>query len=499
MKIDRSAGILLHVTSLPGGFGIGDLGKEAYNWLEFLNLSGCALWQILPLGPTGYGDSPYQCFSSFAGNPFLISPELLLSEDLLAEDDLKIRPDFPIGRVDYGQVISWKIELLDKTYECFVAHANPEVTEDFNRFIEAQKFWLEDYALFMALKDAHQGKAWVEWEKALRDREPIALKEARQQLAKAVTRHAFRQFLFFRQWNVLHTRAKELGITIIGDIPIFTAHDSCDVWANPDLFYLKKDGKPSFVAGVPPDYFSKTGQLWGNPLYRWNIHARQGYAWWIRRLKAVLNMVDVVRLDHFRGFAGYWKIPGDAKTAEIGRWVRGPGKHFLRAIKTALGDLPIIAEDLGVITPDVIAMREEYDLPGMKILQFSFANGPDNPFLPHNYPKNCVVYTGTHDNDTVQGWYERVPENEKDFYRRYLDHDGSRVAWDMIRACWASVANFAIAPFQDFLELGNEARMNYPGSLGGNWAWRVTQELIDSRLVERIREINYLYGRLKTA
>jgi 4-alpha-glucanotransferase len=497
MKFNRSAGILLHITSLPSEFGIGDLGKEAYNWLDFLNRAGCGIWQILPLGPTGYGDSPYQCFSSFAGNPYLISPELLFADGLLTENNLFDRPDYPAERVDYSQVIPWKLGLLDKAFEKFEATSEPRLSSEFFDFKASQAFWLDDFTVFMALKDAHHGTPWDSWEAALRDHEPKALEKAENKLEKEIARHAFRQFVFFRQWNALHRRAKELGITILGDIPIFTAHDSSDVWANPELFYLDKNKKPSVVAGVPPDYFSQTGQRWGNPLYRWNIHAEDGYAWWIKRLKSTLSMVDIVRLDHFRGFASYWEIPGSAPTAEMGRWVHGPGKRFFRAVKNALGDLPIIAEDLGVITPDVIDLREEFNLAGMKVLQFAFANGPQDPFLPHNYPRNCAAYTGTHDNDTVRGWYERVTEEEKEFYRRYLNRDGSQVAWDLIRACWGSVATYAIAPLQDFLDLGNEARMNYPSSLGGNWTWRVAAESIDNDLAKRIREINYLYGRLK--
>lgn len=497
MKLNRSAGILIHITSLPGDYGIGDLGKMAYRWLDFLDQAGCGLWQILPLGPTGYGDSPYQCFSSFAGNPYLISPELLLTDKLLTQNDLYPLPNFPVEKVDYGLVIPWKLHLLDKAYDRFESDGGKALGAEFDEFKGAQGFWLDDFTLFMALKDAHHGESWDKWEIPLRDRHPQPMATAREKLSKEIDRHAFRQFLFFRQWKSLRLRAAELGIAIIGDLPIFAAHDSSDVWANPELFYLRKNKKPSVVAGVPPDYFSPTGQLWGNPLYRWNVHARQGYAWWLKRLKATLDLVDIVRLDHFRGFASYWEIPGTAKTAEIGRWAPGPGKHFFRAVQKGLGDLAIIAEDLGVITPDVIELRDEFNLPGMKILQFAFANGPQEPFLPHNYPRNCVVYTGTHDNDTARGWYERVPEPEKEFYRRYLKRDGSEVAWDLIRACWSSVANYAIAPLQDFLNLGNEARMNYPSTLGGNWRWRVISEFVNDALADQIREINYLYGRLK--
>ncbi len=358
--------------------------------------------------------------------------------------------------------------------------------------------WLDDFALFMALKEAHGGAPWHTWEKPLRERQPEALVNARKQLAIAIQRQIYRQFLFFRQWSKLRNLAHEKNIQIIGDIPIFVAHDSADVWANPHLFHLDATGMPTFVAGVPPDYFSPTGQLWGNPLYRWDVHAASGYTWWLERIKATLDMVDIIRIDHFRGFAGYWEVPGKAKTAEIGRWVPGPGKDFFRSIRQSLGDLPIIAEDLGVITPDVVEMRDTFDLPGMRIFQFAFDSNPEDPFLPHNYSANCVVYTGTHDNDTVRGWYERVPEKDKAFYRRYMDRDGSTVNWDMIRGVWSSVAVFGLAPMQDFLNLGNEARMNYPGKPSGNWMWRMSNDAQTPELQANIKELNYLYSRMNT-
>ena len=495
MKYKRSSGILLHPTSLPGPFGIGDLGPNAFQWVDFLSKSGCKLWQILPLGPTGYGNSPYQCFSSFAGNPYLISPELLLQDGLLYHDDLTDLPQISQERIDYGQVILLKLRILDIAFENFKKNTNQKIITQNNQFFMHNAHWLEDFALFMALKDFHQGVAWTDWEANFRDREPAAMAKIKDELRPEINRHAFRQFCFFRQWAKLRSYCQAAGIRIIGDIPIFVAHDSSDVWANPGLFNLDDQGKPVVVAGVPPDYFSETGQLWGNPLYRWDKHAEDHYAWWVTRIKATLKLVDLIRLDHFRGFAGYWEIPGDAKTAVHGQWVAGPGEHFLQAIMQTLGELPFIAEDLGVITPDVIALRENFDLPGMKILQFAFAADPEDPFLPHNYPRNCVVYTGTHDNDTARGWYERVDESEKAFYRRYLHRDGSNVAWDLIRACWSSVAMFSIAPLQDFLDFDNHARMNYPGSLGGNWEWRFKWEDIDSTLIEKIKEINYLFSR----
>lgn len=495
MKFKRSSGILLHPTSLPGPYGIGDLGPQATRWVDFLSEVGCGLWQVLPLGPTGYADSPYQCFSAFAGNPYLVSPDLLLEEGLLRPKDLSDRPSLSAGYVDYGSIFQWKPALLDRAYARFCQDGTPALRQELAAFQAAQAGWLDDFALFMALKEAFGGAPWVNWPAPLRARRPEALAAARQQYAEVIERQVFRQFLFFRQWTALRSYAHDKGLRIIGDIPIFVAHDSADVWANPGLFYLDDAGRPTVVAGVPPDYFSPTGQLWGNPLYRWDLHQQSGYAWWLKRIRAVLELVDIVRIDHFRGFAAYWEVPGDAPTAETGRWVPGPGKDFFSAVRQALGDLPIIAEDLGVITPDVEELRDSFDLPGMKIFQFAFGSDSTDPFLPHNYPQNCVVYTGTHDNDTARGWYERVPESEKDFYRRYLDRDGSQVAWDMIRAVWMSVAVFALAPLQDFLHLGNEARMNYPGNPQGNWTWRMPEGALSAALCRYIAELNTLYSR----
>lgn len=497
MKFSRSSGILLHPTSLPGSYGIGDLGPQALRWIDFLADSGCRLWQVLPLGPTGYGDSPYQCFSSFAGNPFLISPEALLKEDLLHPDDLYDRPRFPVGKVDFSVVINWKLGLLDRSFHRFTNTNSPKLKVEFTQFCAEHSAWLDDFALFMALKEAHGGAPWPTWEAALRQRNPQALSEARQKFDVAIQRQLYRQFIFFRQWNRLHAYAREKEIQIIGDIPIFVAHDSADVWANPDLFFLDKIGRPTVVAGVPPDYFSPTGQLWGNPLYRWEVHTASGYAWWLSRITAVLQMVDIIRIDHFRGFAGYYEIPVDAPTAETGRWVPAPGKDFFTTVRNALGELPILAEDLGVITPDVVELRDSFELPGMRIFQFAFGDGPAYGFLPHHYPVQCVVYTGTHDNDTALGWYQRVGDEEKDFYHRYMDRDGSNVSWEMIRGAWSSVAVFALAPMQDFLELDNAARMNYPGNPSGNWTWRMPANALTEELKTRIKEINYLYSRDK--
>lgn len=495
MNFERSAGVILHPTSLPGIFGIGDLGPQAHSWIDFLADSECNLWQVLPLGPTGYGDSPYQSFSAFAGNPYLISPEALLKDDLLHSSDLENLPPLPTDRVDFGAVIPWKISLLDRSFNHFSTHASANLQNSYNLFKQEQADWLEDFALFMALKDAHGGAPWPTWEAELRDRNPQTLASFRRANSLQIERHIYRQFIFFRQWDALKQHATTRQIKIIGDIPIFTAHDSSDVWAHPELFYLDEKGKPTFVAGVPPDYFSPTGQLWGNPLYRWDIHRSQGYHWWIKRIKAVLRMVDIVRIDHFRGFAGYWEVPGDATTAENGRWVPGPGTDFFNVVKAALGDLPIIAEDLGIITPDVEELRDQFNLPGMKVLLFGFLTGPADSFLPHNYPVNCVAYTGTHDNDTVWGWYKRIERSEKEFYQRYMNRDGSNPADDLIRGIWSSVAVYALAPLQDFLNLDNSARMNYPGRPDGNWTWRMSPDALSEELRKRIRELNYLYLR----
>ena len=496
MKFERSSGILLHPTSLPGEFGIGEIGPQAIAWVDFLAECGCTLWQVLPLGPTGYGDSPYQCFSAFAGNPYLISLESLLDDGLLEREDLAGMPDFPAGSVDFGALIPWKIAVLEKSYSRFQRSAGAELLAEFQAFQVTHAEWLPDFALFMALKGAHGGASWATWDLPLRQRDDHALAAARQELADPIQRQIYFQFLFFHQWWAVRQHANLQGIQIIGDIPIFVAHDSADVWAHPELFYLNERSQPKLVAGVPPDYFSPTGQLWGNPLYRWKVHQQDNYRWWISRIRSVLELVDIIRLDHFRGFAGYWAVSGKAKTAEKGNWRPGPGKQFLKSVQAALGELPLIAEDLGVITPDVVALREAFGLPGMKILQFAFASGPSDSFLPHRYPRNCVVYTGTHDNDTVLGWYERVPDDERAFYRRYLDRDGNQVSWDLIRASWATVATFALAPLQDFLSLGNEARMNYPGRPSGNWSWRMSADAIDPQLTEFIKEINYLYERM---
>ncbi len=496
MDYKRSGGILLHPTSLPGPDGIGDIGPEAFRWVDFLAEAGCGLWQVLPVNPTGYGDSPYQSFSAFAGNPYLVSPALLREDHLITRADLADRPSFPDDHVDYGPVIHWKLSVLDRAFKHFTENPSHELHAEFEKFKQNNASWMEDYALFMAIKEDNGGVSWLEWPEPLRRREPEALQSFRENHTNDIESHKFRQFLFFRQWLALREYANERNILIIGDIPIFVSFDSADTWSNPDLFYLKPDLTPDFVAGVPPDYFSPTGQLWGNPLYRWDVHDQSGYQWWIERISNTLKTVDIIRLDHFRGLSGYWEIPAGMPTAEIGRWVRGPGSKMLAAIRNALGDLPIIAEDLGVITQDVVDLREQFGLPGMKVFQFAFANGPTDPFLPHNYPRNCVAYTGTHDNDTAWGWYNSAPENEKDFFRRYTGRQGNDVAWTMIREIWKSISMFAVAPLQDFLSLGNEARMNFPGKASGNWGWRFQANVLNHDLAGSIRDFNWLYWRL---
>jgi 4-alpha-glucanotransferase len=499
MKLfSRAGGILLHPSSLPGPYGIGDLGPQAYQFVDWLDSTGCRLWQVLPLGPTGYGDSPYQSFSAFAGNPYLISFDGLIEDGLLTQRDFGEMPNFDPRRVDYGQLIPWKLTLLEKAYSR-LASAPESFRKEFEAFRSENAAWLDDFALFMSIKEANGGGAWSGWDKSLRRREPSAMEDARAEYGDAILRHSFYQFVFFRQWQKLRAYAHERGIRIIGDIPIFIAYDSADAWANPDLFFLDENSLPTVVAGVPPDYFSATGQLWGNPLYRWDVHKDSRYAWWLERFRSVLNFVDVVRLDHFRGFAGYYEIPYGSPTAETGQWRTGPGKDFFVAVSRELdssvnGTLPIIAEDLGVITADVVELRDSFRLPGMKILQFGFVD-PDDPFLPHNYSHNCVAYTGTHDNDTAFGWLQSAPEAERKFALRYLNSDGSDFAWDLIRSVWSSVAVYAITPMQDALSLGTEARMNFPSRLGGNWQWRMKEEDMSDSLAGRLREVNELYSR----
>jgi len=496
MRFPRASGVLLHPTSLPGRLGIGELGEEAYRWVDFLVGSQQRYWQVLPLGPTGYGDSPYQCFSAFAGNPLLISLERLVEIGLLDEADLADVPPFPSEQVDYGWVIPWKFDLLKRSFANFQSRATRSQQTDFYYFCQRNASWLDDFALFMALKDAHQGAVWSTWEPAIVRRQGEALAHWKEALAEDFQRHQYLQYQFFKQWWALKEYANQQGVQIIGDIPIFVAYDSADVWAHPELFYLDEAGHSTVVAGVPPDYFSATGQLWGNPLYRWDVMASTGYAWWIERFKATLTTVDIIRLDHFRGFEAYWEVPASESTAVKGRWVKGPGVDFFSAIERALGHLPIIAEDLGVITPPVVAMREQFDLPGMKILQFAFATGVAKMDKPYGYPNNCVVYTGTHDNDTTLGWFtgSSTPE-ERAMALKYLGTDGHEINWDFIRLAWSSVADTAMVPLQDLLGLDTAARMNYPSRASGNWTWRFTAEALTPALQSRLAELTEIYGR----
>jgi 4-alpha-glucanotransferase len=506
MSFPRSSGILLHPTSLPGSFGIGDLGDEAYRFVDFLAAGGQSLWQVLPLGPTGYGDSPYQCFSAFAGNTLLVSPERLADEGLLTKEDLAVAPRFAEERVDFGGVINFKNALLRKAFERFERATDKSLRSDFEHFTHEASSWLEDYALYRALKDAQGGKAWNEWEPELARRDSATLARARTSLRSQVEAQKFYQFLFFKQWGALKLYAHERGVRLVGDIPIFVARDSADVWMNPEQFKLDEAGNPLVVAGVPPDYFSATGQLWGNPIYNWEGMLADGFRWWIERVRATLRIFDIVRIDHFRGFAASWEIPGGDKTAERGRWVDVPGRELFTAIKEALGELPIIAEDLGVITPDVEALRDDFGLPGMRILQFAFGGDTRNHDLPHNYIKNCVVYTGTHDNDTTRGWFTSVPgegstrtreqiERERRFCLDYLNSDGREIHWDFIRAVLSSVADTALIPLQDLLGLGNEARMNLPNTTNGNWSWRYQAGALTDELSERLHRLTQTYGR----
>lgn len=488
MKFTRAAGVLLHPTSLPGANGIGDLGPDALRFLDFLADSGFSLWQMLPLGPTGYGDSPYQCFSAFAGNPLLIHVPGATS-------------DLPSHTVDFARVIPHKRHVLTQALERFVAD------ERYTHFLQQQKHWLDDYALFMALKQAHGGSSWTCWAPALAAREAAALDTFRQAHQHEIAQVCMEQYAFFMQFHALKRACAERGIKLMGDLPIYVAHDSADVWANRELFQLDERGALLVQAGVPPDYFSETGQLWGNPLYRWDVLRRQGYRWWIDRMRAALGMFDVVRLDHYRGFEAYWEVPGADTTAINGRWVKGPGIELFDSLAAALGPLPIVAENLGLITPEVEALREQLGYPGMSILQFAFGgDGQAKDFQPHMFPRERVVYTGTHDNDTTIGWWtadagsdstrtaEEI-EREKSYAKRYLNTDGTEMHWTLMRAALASVANTVLIPMQDILGLGSEARMNLPGRQAGNWQFRFTWDQLTPDITARLREMMSMYDR----
>ena len=488
MRLPRSAGILLHPTSLPGGQGIGDLGPDAHQFVEVLSAADFTLWQMLPLGPTGYGNSPYQCFSTFAGNPLLIH----LAGTNASDES---------GEIDYPAVIKRKNALLRHATDAFIPDAGYE------SWVESQTWWLEDFALFMALKEAHDGVAWTDWDPGAALREPKALSEWRGKLAAEIEHHRRAQALFFVQFGALKAAARKAGVRLMGDVPIYVAHDSADVWANRDLFQLDENGHLIVQAGVPPDYFSATGQLWGNPIYRWDAMRGQDYAWWVRRMQSAFSLFDVVRIDHFRGFEAFWEVPAAEETAINGRWAKGPGAPFFEAITRALGPLPIVAENLGVITPPVEALRHQFAYPGMSILQFAFGTDDQaNSFLPHNYDRDLVVYTGTHDNDTTIGWWDSTGEGdstrtsedvarEKEHALDYLGVDGREMNWTLIRAALASVADTAIIPMQDILGLGNEARMNLPGRESGNWSFRFSWDQLKPGMTERLKLMAELYGR----
>ena len=494
---ERSSGILFHPTSLPGKYGIGTLGKEAYAFIDFLKKSKQKLWQIFPLGPTGYGDSPYQSFSSFAGNPYLIDFDLLIEAHLLSEEDLK---DIFFGDneeyIDYGAIYNQKYPLLRKAYENFKSSDNNEMKGSLENFKRENSSWLNDYSLYISLKNHFNGLPWNEWAQDIKNREDGAMHHYRSELADDIEYHNFIQFLFFKQWGDVKRYANENGIKIIGDIPIFVAADSSDAWANPEIFLFDKERKPVKVAGVPPDYFSATGQLWGNPLYNWEKLKDTNYSWWVERVRANLSTCDIIRIDHFRGFEAYWAVPYGDDTAINGQWEPGPGIDLFNAIKSQLGELPIIAEDLGLMTQGVIDLREATGFPGMKILGFAFDSGEENDYLPHTYTRNCVVYTGTHDNDTLVGWFQKAKEEDREFARNYLNSRADEeIHWDAIRGAWSSVACMAISPVQDFLGLGSEARINTPGVASGNWQWRLKQGVLTNELAERIAKLTKIYSR----
>ncbi|MGB7708820.1 MAG: 4-alpha-glucanotransferase [Microcoleus sp.] len=497
MLFPRSSGILLHPTSFPSRFGVGDMGIEAYRFIDFLVESHQQYWQILPLGPTGYGNSPYSCYSAMAGNPLLISPELLRDEQLLADEDLANLPEFPLDTVEFERAIALKVPLLKKACENFKAKASPIQQKEFSAFCNSKETWLEDYALFMALKDCFGGVSWNNWEPDIAHRKPESLEKWRQQLNAEIYYYKYVQFEFFRQWTELKRYANLRDIKIIGDIPIYVAHDSADVWSHPETFCLDEEtGEAALMAGVPPDYFSNTGQLWGNPVYNWEKLQANNFQWWVQRFEAIFDYVDVTRIDHFRGFDAYWAVERGQENAIEGEWIQAPGTALFEVINEKLGDLPIIAEDLGVITPEVEALRDRFEFPGMKILQFAFGGGPGDPFLPFNYVRNCVVYTGTHDNDTTIGWFNQLQHYERDEVLRYLGCiDPQGIHWSLIRMAWSSIANLAVVPFQDLLGLGTDARMNFPGKAEGNWGWRYRPEALNWDVRDRLKTITYICGR----
>lgn len=506
MKSHRASGVLLHPTSLPGPFGIGDLGDAAYEFVEWLARAEQRVWQVLPLGPTGYGDSPYQSFSTFAGNALLISPQRLVEDGLLPEQSIADPPAFPADKVDFGWVIDWKRGLLRQASDAFFADTKHRDRESFDAFCRENDGWLSDYTFFTAAKEAQNWLPWNQWDAPLANREQSALHEWGTRLAAPIRALKFAQFQFFKQWTALKQFANERGIRILGDIPIYVAHDSADVWSHPELYTLDDAGNPTVVAGVPPDYFSATGQLWGNPIYRWDIHAQRGFDWWIERIRATLRLVDWIRIDHFRGFEAYWEVPATEETAVNGRWVDGPRDALFHAVRSALGEVPIVAENLGVITDEVEALRKRHGFPGMAVLQFAFGkDAAHSGLLPYKWERDTVAYTGTADNDTTIGWWKaqggstqgrEALKQERAYAKQYLDTSGKDIHWVCIRAVMASVADTAIFPLQDVLGLDTEARMNLPGSFGGNnWRWRYTSEQLTNEHADKLRSLTEIYGR----
>ena len=492
----RASGILLPVSSLPSKYGIGCFSEEAYEFVDQLARAGQKYWQILPLGPTGYGDSPYQSFSTFAGNPYFIDLEAFVKEGYLDKSDCE---DCDWGTnesyVDYEKIYNSRFRLLRKAFENY----DCETDQEYRKFVKENAAWLEDYSLYMAIKDSLNGISWIEWPTELKNREKAALAEEREKLAKEVGFYCFQQFCFFKQWTALKAYANAKGVEMIGDIPIYVAFDSADAWAQPELFQFDKENIPIGVAGCPPDAFSATGQLWGNPLYDWEYHKKTGYAWWIRRMANCMKLYDVVRIDHFRGFDEYYSIPYGDKTAQFGHWEKGPGMDLFRALEKNLGKLDVIAEDLGLLTDSVIEMVEESGFPGMKVLQFAFDENEDSPYLTHRYERNCIVYTGTHDNETTRGWFRNLSQHDRNFARAYIGCEGKHetaAVWSMIRAAMSSVADRCVIPVQDYLCLGNEARINEPSTLGDNWKWRMKKGQLNETIIQKIYKMTKLYGRL---
>jgi 4-alpha-glucanotransferase len=495
----RSSGVLCHITSLPGPHGIGDLGQSTYEFVEILAEAGQHLWQVLPLGPAGGGNSPYDSRSSFAGNPLMISIDALVDMDLLEQSRVPHETGFRRDRVEFGRVQRWKERRLLAAFERFQSKPDNELQRRFDEFHHDNKSWLDDFALYQSIRESHDGQPWYRWPDGLRHREKQAIAPARTDLRERVEFHMFVQWLFDEQWSQLKRHANDRSIAIMGDIPIYVALDSAEVWANQEQFLLDEDGQPEKQAGVPPDLFAKDGQLWGNPVYDWDQMEADDFSWWKQRVHRVMELTDIVRIDHFRGFAAGWQVPAEARTARNGEWVPGPGRRIFDLLQDELGELPIVVEDLGVITPDVEELRDDLGYPGMKVLQFAFGDGADNPYLPHNIGRNSMVYTGTHDNDTTRGWYDALPSSEKSHVRRYLNGTAETIHRDMIRAAWASVGTLACTPVQDVLGLGNEARMNIPGKARGNWAWRLEDYSGLRRRTQFLGEFTELYGRSEPA